>query len=112
MTKKPDIVFTEHGRKVGSKSASARRGVVTFGSVSVVAPPANPALVSKNVLAGQSALERAVKKLTQPGVTIRSTKGVPLYSVDENRPTVIVRLLDGAKQRGVLKDGKFELVGE
>jgi hypothetical protein len=88
--------------------ANERGSRVTFGAVTVVATRPHADVISKNVLAGQSALERAAKKLTQPGVTIRSSKGVPLYYVDENHPAVIVRELNGKREQGALRNGKFE----
>jgi hypothetical protein len=107
----PGIKFA--GPRLNGKAkvagGSVKRGhLVTFGAVTVTATRPHPDIVSKNVLAGQSALERVAKKLAKPGVTIRSAKGVPLYYVDENHPKVIVRELDGKREQGALRNGKFE----
>jgi hypothetical protein len=111
MAKTTGITFGKPGmtgkaKVVGSGEEYSSR--ITFGAVTVVSTSPNADVISKNVLAGQSALERAAKKLTSPGVTLQSTKGVPLYHVDENHPAVIVRELNGKKVQGSLRNGKFE----
>lgn len=39
-------------------------------------------------------------KLTKPGVTLSKMKGVPRFSVDEDDPSIIIRVLNGKTDRG------------
>jgi len=75
-------------------------------TIKVVRPSA--AEVERNVAAGQMALSRAKDAFLKPGVRIRSGKNVPLFSVDPKNPSIIVRLLNGKRERGVLTIHGFE----
>jgi len=76
--------------------------------VTVEAARPSSAEVKRNVLAGQKALLRAKDAFLAPGVNIHAEKDVPLFSVDPANPTIVVRKLNGKKERGVLKNGVFE----
>lgn len=81
---------------------------VKFGSVTVKATAPSNAVVKRNIAAGQLALARAKTKILNPGVTISSEKGVPLFHADPNRPGLLIRILDGKEQSGKFVDGKFK----
>lgn len=48
------------------------------------------------------------KRLSTPGTFIPEEPGVPLYSVDSDDPSVLIRRLDGKEDRGVMVNGQFE----
>jgi hypothetical protein len=81
---------------------------VKFGDVTVWAPKATAAKLNQGVRASTEALERAVKRLTRPGIRLHRKKGVPLYSADPDDPGILIRELDGKVERGVFKDGGFK----
>ena len=104
MAKKTEVTFGEPSKTNGLKARSNR---VTFGTVTVTSAKPQPDIVARNVAAGQSALGRAAKKLSQPGIVLRTGKGVPVYFVDDTRPKEIVRELNGQRIYGVFRNGKF-----
>ncbi len=85
---------------------------VKFGAVTVAAAQLDQKAAQSNVEKGQRALARVAKKLSQPGVSIRAAKDVPLYSVDEIHPGRLIRKLNGRVERGVLENGHFKAVNE
>ncbi|MER8764369.1 hypothetical protein [Mesorhizobium sp. M0968] len=105
MAKKTEIRFAAEPRTGGLKPKSNRN--VTFGKVTVASAKPKADVVARNVAAGQSALKRAADKISRPGISLRPSKGVPLYYVDDARPKEIVRELDGQKVYGVFHSGKF-----
>jgi hypothetical protein len=92
-----------------AKSA-VKRSRVKFGTVTVVVPKPTSAQIKLNVAASSLALERVAKRILKPGVKLRPKKNVPQYAADTNRPGVYIRVLNGRKDRGVLKDGAFKVV--
>ena len=92
--------------------ADNSRARFKFGAVTVAAARVDHAVAQRNIEEGQQALERAAKKLSEPGISIRAAKGVPLYFVDEKQPSRLIRKLDGKTERGVLEDGHFKVVHE
>src|SRR5256885_2308303 len=91
-------------------AADASGAHVKFGAVTIAAGQHDPSAIKSNVEKGQRALERAAKKLAQPGVFIRAVKDVPLYSVDETQPNRLIRKLNGRVERGFLENGHFKAV--
>lgn len=91
-------------------TASARVRTVTtkLGNVTVSAQKPSAALVKDNVKRSSQALERAAARIVRGGVAIPQRKGVPLYSLDENNPKIVIRKLNGQISRGHLVDGKFQ----
>jgi hypothetical protein len=90
---------------------SGEPNAVTFGSVTVerTSPPSE-AEVELNIRNGQEALARGLQKLIQPGIRIKARKGVPLFHVDPAHPDQFIRLLDGKRERGVVRDGEFQVI--
>ncbi|RYB04334.1 hypothetical protein [Lichenibacterium ramalinae] len=82
--------------------------VARFGSVSLEHDPINTAEAAQNVERGRSALNRMGAALSAPGVKLDVARGVPLYHADPHHPDRLVRVLDGARQSGVLVDGEFK----
>ena len=80
---------------------------VHFGSVTVHVRESNTG-VKRNIQAGQKALARAMGKIIKPGVVLKTSKGVPLYYADPERPDFIIRERNGKSESGIFKDGKFK----
>lgn len=103
MPKKNEIIFASNPRPRGLK----KPGGVTFGRVTVTSTKPQADVVARNVSAGQSALRRAAMKIARPGIALRPAKGVPFFYIDDARPKEIVRMLDGQKVYGVIRNGQF-----
>jgi|GEM_PF-5915528 len=82
---------------------------VKFGSVTIVVSPPTQIEVKRNIKAGQAALLRAKKSFLTPGVKLSISRGVPLFSVDSDNPSLLVRKLNGKNDRGILRNGQFEV---
>ena len=48
--------------------------------------------------------------LTKPGVRLRKTKGAPLFSADPADPAILIREVDGRRERVTFEDGRFKVV--
>ncbi len=70
--------------------------------------PLNKVSTKRNIKAGQDALARAMRKIIKPGVVIKPIKDVPLYYADQNRKGIIIRELNGIRETGIFKNGKFK----
>lgn len=97
-------------RMIESGLGKARRGEVRFGSALLKVGKADARELAQNVSRGQAALTRAMKALVKPGVKLKRTKGVALYAADPERPDVLVRILDGKRERGVFDKGEFKVL--
>lgn len=96
---------------VAENSAAQLHSTITVkcGSVTVEVDRPSNAEIKRNILAGQKALLRAKDAFLKPGVRIHAEKDVPLFSVDPANPSILVRKLNGKEDRGVLKNGAFEV---
>lgn len=91
------------------KISAVKRGAkVTFGSVEVRSGHIPAEIIKGNILAGQQALARSADRITKPGIKLRRQKGVPLFHVDPNDPSILIRELNGIIERGKLVNGQFE----
>lgn len=85
---------------------------VVFGDVRLLTPrKTNAAQVRRNIRAGQLGLARAKDLIIKPGVTLEVVKGVPLYHADPDQPDLLVREIDGKRDRGKFVNGRFRKVG-
>lgn len=98
--------------RAGKKDSVTQQTVeVAFGDVRVLTPrKTNAAQVKRNIRAGQLALARAKDLIVKPGVTLELLKGVPRYHADPDQPELLVREIDGKRERGKFVDGKFRIV--
>lgn len=81
----------------------------TFGKVTIYGASRPAGTVRrKNVIAGQDALERAKGALQRSGVNVVVRNGIPLYHVDPNDPSRIIRTLNGKTSSGTFVGGKFK----
>lgn len=106
---------TARARKTGvsvnlSASSSKPRGKVTFGNVTIAGVRPSAEIVRENVERSTTALQRVTRKLTTPGVTLSKKKGVPRFSVDEDDPSIFIRVLNGKTDRGRIVNGEFEII--
>jgi len=102
-------------RSSGARGGAGRsRSTITVrcGSVTVELVRPSQAEVRRNIAAGQKALSGVKDAFLKPGIRLRAGKGIPLYSVDPKNPAILVRVLNGKKARGVLKDGAFSEVSK
>jgi hypothetical protein len=84
-----------------------RQTKVKFGNVSVVGPAPSKRSIALQVSRSSEALTKIAKILAKPGLSLRSRKDVPLYSVDDTDSSVLVRELNGRVERGRMIDGVF-----
>ncbi|RZT09793.1 hypothetical protein SAMN05216319_1764 [Duganella sp. CF402] len=80
---------------------------VKFGSVTVTAPAPSEAEVERNVLEGQKALGRALRRMLKPGVDIPQPPDIPFFHADPDIPGRIIRKLNGVTESGTIVRGKF-----
>ncbi|MEL0253182.1 MAG: hypothetical protein VW935_14750, partial [Novosphingobium sp.] len=64
---------------------------VRFGNVTVTSAKPSAEEVAANVRRSTEALERVVDRLCKGGITLRPSKGVPLYSLDRDNPEIVIR---------------------
>lgn len=95
---------------IDPKASKAKSRRVRFGDVTVTAPAPSRALVERNVKLSTQALERVAKRLARPGVVLRPKKNVPLFSVDNDNPDILVRQLNGKIERGTIVNGTFQAI--
>lgn len=93
------------------RKATASRGFKTkFGRVVVTGTRPSAESVKANVSRSTEALERVSRKLVKPGISLRSKKDVPRFSVVEDEPGVFIRRLNGRIQRGRVVAGVFKVI--
>ena len=96
--------------KKSEKSPSSRELTsAKFGSVTIQVKPPTTAEIDRNIRAGQFALRRARHKIISPGVEFKVDRGIPLYSVDPQNPDILIRKLNGKKEKVRFKNGRLEL---
>ncbi len=92
--------------EVGSRTAQQR---ISIGNLTLVVPRPTKTQVQENVRRSTEALGRALVRLTRPGIRLRPKRGIPLFQVDENDPDILIRDLDGKRERGLFQDGEFKV---
>ncbi|HRH21417.1 MAG TPA: hypothetical protein PLE81_12375 [Brevundimonas sp.] len=86
------------------------RIVINFGRVEVEAIRADGRVFEANVISGQQVMERAVRKLAEPGVRFQKKRGVASYRADPKNPGLVIRELLGRTESGTFVDGEFRAV--
>ena len=56
----------------------------------------------------RKAMQELIRRIQRPGIRLPDRKGVPKFYADENNPRVIVRELDGKRERGTFENGQFK----
>ena len=110
MNKQANKKGSRVGQVVTVRTGGSRNCKTKFGGVTITGrrPPAE--IVTRNVERSSMALERVGKKLTKPGIAIRSKRNVPQYSVAEDEIGVFIRRLNGRVERGRLVKGVFRVI--
>jgi len=93
---------------VAKKQTLDKDIVVSFGTATASGPAPDPEVVARYACESNQGLARALKALAQPGVVLDIPSGVPLFQVSPDDPDLIVREIDGVRETGTFKDGKFE----
>ena len=83
---------------------------ISIGNLTLIVPRPTKAQVQENARQSTEALARALTRLTRPGIRLRPKRGIPLFQVDENDPDILIRDLDGKRERGTLQDGEFKVI--
>lgn len=58
----------------------------------------------------RKAMEEFGRRIVRPGIRLPDRKGVPKFYADEVNPKVIVRELDGKRERGTFENGQFKAI--
>lgn len=91
----------------GDTAKRKRDRRITFGSVTVAYTEPDPSEIAKNIRESQKALERGLKAMLTPGVTLNLPDDVPRYHADPANPEYVIRVLNGVEERGTCVRGKF-----
>ncbi len=94
---------------IDQKTRQATNGepiTLSFGSVELRAER-DPDVFAANVRASQEALRRAQGVFVRSGVELDFPASVPKFFIDERKPAVLIRELDGKREEGHLVDGQF-----
>ena len=103
-----DQATSVHPQKAARSGVAKQR--ISIGNLTLVVPRPTKAQAQESVRQSTEALTRALTRLTRPGIRIRPKRGIPLFQVDENDPDVLIRDLDGKRERGTLQDGEFKVI--
>jgi hypothetical protein len=82
----------------------------TYGAVSIVTRQPSSTELKKNLKESTVVIKRFGERIAKPGVKLPNLVGVPKFSVDSKDASLIVRDLNGKKQRGMFVKGKFKPV--
>jgi|SoiMethySBSTD1v2_1073268.scaffolds.fasta_scaffold996052_2 hypothetical protein len=110
MNKQANKKRSRVGQVVTVRADGSRNFKTKFGGVTISGRRPAAEIVTRNVERSSMALERVGKKLTKPGIAIRSKKNVPQYSVAEDEIGVFIRRLNGRVERGRLVKGVFRVI--
>lgn len=90
------------------RTGDGERVEVSFGNATLHAPRASEEQRAHGVEESRRAMERLAQALLAlPGIELQRTLGVPLFYADGQNPKLVVRDLDGVRQRGTFVDGRF-----
>ncbi len=98
----PQLIMSQ----TSEPSASGEPITLSFGSVELRAER-DPRVFAANVRASQEALRRAQGVFVRSGVELDFPASVPKFFIDERKPAVLIRELDGKREEGHLVDGQF-----
>lgn len=96
--------------KMVGKETFGTRTRIQFGTTIFEAVRPSETQLKKNIAAGRKAMKHLVEALPIVGVEIKRTPKVPLFHVDAQDPTVLIRDLDGEITRGTITKGVFKVL--
>ena len=91
--------------KIGKKIVSAMYGAVT---IRVEEP--NNSQLKRNIRTGQIALSRAKDAFINKGVKLKTKQGVAIYQADPSDSRILIRNIDGKKEKGIFVNSSFKAV--
>lgn len=86
------------------------RSVFSFGSAKLQSTKGYGKVAPETLEQSRQAMRQLGDRLLKPGVKLPERKGVPKFYVDEADPALVVRELDGKRERGRFEDGQFKAV--
>ena len=96
--------------KMVGKETVGQRTQIHFGTTIFEAVRPSETQLKKNIAAGRKAMKHLVEALPIVGVEIKRTRKVPLFHVDAQDPTVLIRDLNGKISRGTITKGVFKVL--
>ena len=96
--------------KMVGKEMFGKRTQIQFGTTIFEAVRPSETQLKKNIAAGRKAMKHLVEALPIVGVEIKRKPKVPLFHVDAQDPTVLIRDLDGEISRGTMTKGVFKVL--
>lgn len=113
MTKKQDKAGSGSGeaaKVVVRDGKGPVRAVYSFGSAKLQSTRSAGKISPETLEQSRNAMRQLGDRLLKPGVKIPDRKGVPKFYVDETDPALVVRELDGKRERGRFENGQFKAV--
>lgn len=90
------------------RAGSGEMVEISFGNATLRAPRASEEQRARGVEDGRRAMQGLAKAITAlPGVKLERIPGVPRFYADAHSPQLVVRELDGVRQRGTFVEGRF-----
>jgi hypothetical protein len=113
MTKKQDKVPSASDKAatvVVRDGKGPVRSVYSFGSAKLQSSKGAGKIPPETLEQSRNAMRQLGDRLLKPGVKLPDRKGVPKFYVDEADPALVVRELDGKRERGRFENGQFKAV--
>jgi hypothetical protein len=86
------------------------RSVYTFGSAKLQSTKGHGKVSPETLEQSREAMRHLGSRLLKPGIKLPDRKGVPKFYVDEADPALVVREIDGKRERGTFENGHFKAV--
>lgn len=86
------------------------RAVYSFGSAEFQGTKVHAEVPPETLEQSRRAMRQLGVRLLKPGVKLPDRKGVPKFYADEQDPALIIRVLDGKRERGRFENGQFKAV--
>ena len=106
----PDQTSGSFKTKVVVRSGNGKiRSTYSFGGA-VLRTDKSGKVSNETIAQSHKAMRELVGRLMKPGVRLPDRKGIPKFYADEADPDLVVRELDGKRERGRFEDGSFKAV--
>jgi len=93
-----------------SNGGGRTRSVYSFGGAVLRSAKGHGKPSLETLELSRMAMRELRGRLLKPGVKLTDRKGVPKFYADEADPAVVVRELDGKRERGRFENGQFKAV--
>ena len=98
------------GATVTVSHGGRTRSVYSFGGAVLRSAKGHGKPSLETLELSRTAMRELRGRLLKPGVKLTDRKGVPKFYADEADPAVVVRELDGKRERGRFENGQFKAV--